>query len=340
MTRTHPQSASRKPGSARRPPVARWLQALACLAAVVALLTVLCVLRPPQRTQFWDAVFDTGHVLVFGLVALSASGFAAVTFPRAAPGWQYATGVVAALMLGCLVEVWQLWLPGRSFEFVDLANDLVGALAFPVLHAAWAPRQPLTGPHALRQRFVVLGALALLTASLVPLGLVSRDYRTRNLRFPVLLDFSGGWFERFVHAQASTLRTVPPPGGWPPLAAPRRVARIDCRPGPYPGLMLFDPYSDWRGYRVLELDLLLPDPRPVPFVLRVHDRMHDHSFQDRFNRQYLLPPGFQTVRVPLAEIRRGPLTRNLDMAAIAGLILFIPGAASPVTFYVGEIRLR
>ncbi len=154
----------------------------------------------------------------------------------------------------------------------------------------------------------------------------------------MLLQFSAPWYKSFIVTKNASVKAVPPPEEWP-AGSRLPVARIDCKPGQYPGLSLADPYPDWTGYDTLEIDILVPKIKSEVFVLRVHDRDHNQEHDDRFNRICPVVPGFQTLRFDLHDIQTGPRSRDLDMSSIAGAILFIVELDEPFTFYVGEMRL-
>jgi hypothetical protein len=295
--------------------------------------------HPPANTRFWDAVFDTGHIFVFGIIAILGLKIAETLYPHASRriGY-YVFGFTLSLGIGVAVEIWQLYDPVRTFEVVDLVNDLIGCAAFLMWHRAVE-----LGFRPPRARFqgvgLVVSAFALIILGLLPLARTWRDYGRRDAAFPVLMEFTGDWYWRFVWTKQARLKVTPPPAGWPRESGTQLVARVDAQRGQYPGLSVTEPYPDWRGYATLEIEVFSTSDGVEPFVLRVHDNQHNNEHNDRFNQNCPVHPGFQTLRFDLEEVRSGPTDRDLDMARIENLRLFISGLKNPLTFYVGQIRL-
>ena len=79
--------------------------------------------------------------------------------------------------------------------------------------------------------------------------------------------------------------------------------RLAYAPGSQPGLQLFEPASDWRGYHAVLLDVTNPGDRPLPLVLRIADATTNWATWDRLNRALTVPARSRiTVRVPMAEV--------------------------------------
>ena len=97
---------------------------------------------------------------------------------------------------------------------------------------------------------------------------------------------------------------------------------IELLPANFPGVSLTEPYPDWRTYRQLSVSLYSDYPEPFELVLRIHDRQHDHTYRDRFNRVLNIKPGANHFRLPLTEITHGPTGRTMQIEQIAGVILF------------------
>jgi VanZ family protein len=194
-----------------------------CLFVTVAtlMLAVLWGVHPPANTRFWDAVFDTGHIFVFGIIAILGLKIAETLYPHASRriGY-YVFGFTLSLGIGVAVEIWQLYDPVRTFEVVDLVNDLIGCAAFLMLH-----RAAELGFRPPRARFqgvgLVVSAFALIILGLLPLARTWRDYGRRDAAFPVLMEFTGDWYWRFVWTKQA--RPIP----WPErYGALSRLARI------------------------------------------------------------------------------------------------------------------
>lgn len=93
--------------------------------------------------------------------------------------------------------------------------------------------------------------------------------------------------------------------------------------GRFPGIVLEEVPPDWRPYRLLVLTVRNPGTMAATFTVRVHDAHHDQRHDDRFNRSFRIEAGTVGIfEIPLREIVAGPAHRPLDLAAVAGIVLF------------------
>lgn len=110
--------------------------------------------------------------------------------------------------------------------------------------------------------------------------------------------------------------------------------------GEYPGLVLDEVPADWRASRALAITVRNPGAAPASFTVRVHDATHDHSHDDRFNRTFQLAANSTgDFRIPLDDISGAPAGRSLDLAAVAGIIIFQAGPEAGPAISPVEIRL-
>jgi hypothetical protein len=123
---------------------------------------------------------------------------------------------------------------------------------------------------------------------------VSAAYVERNRVFPVIYD--GDWPTR---GEFMTLRGM----------------AIDFR----------NLYPNWRNYSTLSIDMDVLNNLPFQLTVRVHDKAHlkgSQPYSDRFNKQFDLYPGRNTIEIPLREIESGPTKRLMDLSRVDGLVLF------------------
>jgi VanZ family protein len=316
-------------------PLAR---ALVSALGILVPLWVLFRLEIPAPTLFWNALFDAGHAPLFGVIALSL-----LSLLRLSPHWAadsgarpYLAAFAAATALGGLTELVQLRDPLRYASWTDWLRDAAGAASF-LLAAAGCRKAPKITPLA-RTGALVLSIL-LLTVVAAPLVQVVGIYRERAAALPILCDFQSAWQERFLRAAGVDLRLVPPPEGWP-TSGPARVARLTFPPGRYPGFTLHEPYPDWGGYERLVVEVYSDVARTVPVAIRIHDRDHDHRYEDRFNRTLSVERGYHRWEIPLEEIRRAPTGRELDLRRVDGIIVFVPRNLETVRLDFGPLRLE
>lgn len=305
---------------------------------VAALLLLLAVLDKPARTLWWDAAFDGGHVPLFAAIALLVRAELASRRPDAV-GARTSWGAFAiAGLLGAAVEVVQAFTPHRAPSWVDLARDAAGAGAALLCWHAWAAAT--SARAASRGRAVALGlaGLTLIGAALADVAAAAVVVYQRARAMPTIVAFDGSRWERRILRLGRT--RVTPPGPAPAAGVPAGLARVDLRPGTYPGITIDEPYPDWRGHEALVFTVASDLDAPLALSLRVHDARHDNRYRDRFNTQFTVARGARTIRIPLDRVRRAPDRREMDLSRIRGVVIFASGLPQPTHFFIGPMRLE
>ena len=306
--------------------------AVALGAVSLLLLAALFLGGGPDdgQARSWKALWNLGHVATFVVWTLAALSFlprlAAMPWSRQA---RWVLGAGAALAL--LIEGLQSF-TAREASLVDVATSLVGAL----LALAFAsPAITRLAPR--RRRAVRLAAVTLLVASLAPLALALLDEALARRQFPVLSDFESPlerarWDSRADFA-ISDRRARHGHHALRVRFTTERYSTIGMRYFP----------RDWRGHAWLRFSIYNPQPRALALTLRIHDRRHvRHGMPhgDRFTRRLLLRPGWNDYRVSLAEVRRAPLGREMDLAQMAELAFYVSRQPRRVTLYFDHLRLE
>jgi hypothetical protein len=156
-----------------------------------------------------------------------------------------------------------------------------------------------------------LVALACIVFYFTPLVRMGVAYVHRNGQFPVLADFRSRIEQSWVVGYGVN----------------REIAdgalQVEFLAAQWPGVSLHEPMPDWRAFKVLVIDVENPDAERLPLSVRVHDRRHGRTYNDRFNRRFDMGPRERrTLRISLEDIRRGPRQRLMDMGHISDITLF------------------
>jgi hypothetical protein len=312
----------------------------ALLAA--ALLLFLFFGEASERTLFWNAFFDAGHVPLFGLLSLAALRLMRARFPTLAPSRAWWTSFGLMLVTGVATELLQVFQSNRDASVGDLARDAAGAGAF-LLGAAVFPRVAGGSSWAVTpraRRIAVAVSALLLLVSGFELAHAVAILAARRASLPTLYALDGSWWERhLVRPGASTLT---------PHARPRQLpegfveplARLDLKPALYPGVSLDEPYPDWRAYHRLAFTVVSDLDAPLKLTIRVHDAAHDQRYADRFNRTLTIAPGVNRIVIPLDDIRTAPDRREMDLSRIRGIVIFGYQLATPARVFLGPLRLE
>jgi hypothetical protein len=253
----------------------------------------------------------------------------------ARPPSAYAVAFILALAAGAATEGVQLFL-GRDASVTDFRNDAFGAAAGLLVYAAVAERQL---PHAVRGAAGVGGMVLLLLPSM-PLAVAMEAYSRRDAHYPRLMAFDTAADLYFITAQRARCRQTLIPARWAARTGERALL-VELGGEQWPGIDLFEPAPDWRGYDALVVDLVNPADRPLNLVLRVHDVDHDSEFTDRFNKEIVVPPLTRTsFRTPLAEIEAAPEGRRMDLGRIADVMVFAVAQSAGQELYLAGVWLE
>lgn len=304
---------------------------IVALASGVILILLLLHFGMATRSGIWYQTFyNTVHVPLFGIVGIGVFALAGYRWQDDIRRQVVATAL-AVIALAVASEFAQI-ATARNASTLDLLIDVLAASSFVML--AMAASKSIGLGRRERRRLGLAGAVLLLVL-LSPLIVVSAACLDRNHRFPVLISFETPFdrlFARPRNAELTRVRNDNASGG--------HSARVRLRDGRWPGVAFGDLWPDWSGYGTLVADLMVIDDQPLIMNIRIHDRMHNNRFDDRYNRQFRLEPGPNQLRIPIADIEAAPATRTMDIEEISNLVIFSdPGNAGRL-FEIDEIRIE
>ena len=273
-------------------------------------------------------LWNLGHIGYFALLIWLLAQIPAI---RRASRWRQWGGLLLlSLLLGVGIELLQYGTT-RNPDMGDVSRDLAGAL----LMLAFYP--PLSAFRQRRLRLALRSlALLVLLIHLAPISIALLDESIARHQFPVLSDFETP-FEIDRWGGNGNLTVADLPDG-------SRALRIALKTTLYSGAGMDYLPSDWRGYQTLNLVFFNPDATALGMTLRVHDRQHEqgpHAYatQDRFNRHFVLKPGWNKISVALAQIRHAPRGRLMDLSQIRDISFFTTRLPHPRVIYLERIYL-
>jgi VanZ family protein len=294
------------------------------VSLLVGTATLLFMRLPVPPTYAGRTIENAGHMPVFFLVTCGLLMVLRNDFKFEGPRLYALAGLIGA-SLGFVTEVIQRPL-SRDASWEDVFSDTVGAVCALSVYALFDRR-------ARMPRFTwlvaLVAALACVTFYVTPLVRMAVAYVHRNGQFPVLADFSSA-VEPFWTVGYGTNR-----------ARKGDALEVEFVGGPWPGVSLHEPVSDWSAYRTLLIDVENPDTVKLEFTVRVHDRGHWQTYSDRFNRHFELGAGERRVlRIDLADVARAPKGRRMDMRQISNIALFrdAPGGARRMRIYTMRLE--
>jgi VanZ family protein len=304
-------------------------------AAILFFLLLVVFAGFHEPTRFAHALQKLAHPVTFGAIALLF-----VTLPRHETPRRFGSYVVAfalTVLCGAGTEVAQAFV-ARDPSLLDVLRDALGASAALAGFATLVPGADARGRGAWR----VMGALFAFVGFAImvaPISICLAAYAHRDLHYPTLLEACSPLDRYFLSGGGANVKVVPSTG---PTTSPCGSAlRVEFGAAPYAGISVDEPYPDWRTAHTLILNLRNPGDSDLSLVLRVHDRAHNHHFEDRFNREFTLPARERIeIALPIAEIEHAPAGRLMDLSQIAGVIVFRDRGTLVGSFEVERILLR
>lgn len=279
---------------------------------------------PLAPTYAGRTIENAGHTPLFFLVTLGVV-YTMRDHPRFRGAGLYALAGMIGAGAGFLSEVIQKPL-ARDASWEDVVADTIGVVCALAVYALFDRRLKLRVWQRIGVIAIVLSCVAIF---LLPLVRMTRAYVHRNGQFPVLADF---------HSRIELYWTLS-------IGVNREIVDnaldVELVAEEFPGVSFHEPVPDWRRFKTLVIDLENPDSEPLNLGVRVHDRQHKRTFNDRFNRRFPLKAGERRIlRIPLEDIRHGPRQRLMDMAHISDITLFRGGPAGSRKLRVYSLRLE
>lgn len=311
----------------------------ALLAAVFFLMLFLDRFGFNRQSQFWQAARNFGHAPLFGVIAIVILWLLQLSFGRrTSVFFQYSVALIATAGLGALSEYMQFFTQ-RDADVMDLVFDLAGAVSFLAVYFSVDPRLP-DREHKFQRRYrwrLRIAALVILMTAAIPTFIGAAADLHRRMTFPELYTFSGYLEDQYLETKFASVEYVEPPTGW--SGHDSQVARVTFDTSQYPGLAFKGPFPDWSDYQSLKLDVFSPADSTMSVYVMVKD-YKAAPYDDRYTGMFEIGPGYNTIRIPLADIKNAPEYRQLDLAAIYVIHFFIIEPKQPVVLYLDDFFLE
>ncbi len=120
----------------------------------------------------------------------------------------------------------------------------------------------------------------------------------------------------------------------------RYSLRVTLPPGRYPGVNFREFPEDWSGRNYLKMDVLNPSGRKLILHIRIDDQESGWGYANRFDRNFPLEPGMNSISIPIDSLKTNRGSRPLDLRRIKKMIVFIPNNSETRTIHMDSIRLE
>ena len=304
--------------------------------AVIFIVTVFIIVMLffpiSADSLWWRQALNSGHTFLFLFIS-----FALYHQLRAIPRlsdtraiYIYLLVMLTGILLGGLIELLQGYFYSelqRESSAGDFYNDIFGIISGLALVA-------FTHQRKLRNKFFsILFSVLFLLLGTSPLLQLSWDGIQQYVAMPFVTQMDKSWSKSFVRLhQVELLSTSKNQGvNW---------YRLQFNRAKYPGISIIEPVQDWRSYKKLRFDVISENKHDVALVLRVNDDKHNQNYDDRFNREIIIHPGLNEISINLAEVKEGPVGRELDMSRVADVKLFMIDVKETIYLDMNDMHLE
>ena len=314
---------------------------IALLAALIIIILILIFGALPDINLFWNEVQNSGHTFLFIPITLLTLLLLqdTATFFKKKSFTLYITTFFISLLIGIAIELLQLITHGDASK-IDVIRDIAGIIVGLSLYASMdtihqtyhlkSEKKKITG--------IIMLSFCVFTASMLPLAFLSAAYVQRAAAFPIIADLTANWIQPFLRLKNATINL--PENNEIKTNLNDHLARIDFKPGIYPGISIIETSPDWSAYKTLTIMIYSELIQPFNLTLRIHDDQHNYAYTDRFNTKLTVHNGMNHYRIPLEEIMKAPVNREMNMMRIREIILFSAQPVVKLHFYVSTMRLE
>ena len=118
----------------------------------------------------------------------------------------------------------------------------------------------------------------------------------------------------------------------------QKSLKLKLYPSSYPGVVLHKFNPDWSKYNTLKFDIYNQQEAPLRMAIRIDD-IKNPSYDDRYNHPITLNPGMNHISIPLNSLHTTGTDRNINLANVQRVILFLVQPKGKRTIYLDNVRL-
>ena len=295
---------------------------------VLLAVTALFLLSLPSDNLWLRELFNAGHTVLFFIISFVLYSLLHDSQRFSGIKIIYLLVVLIGLLFGVTIELLQGFLQ-RESSIDDIYRDFLGLMSgISVLALSRQASMPdKTVLIILSSGFLFIGMFSFLQISL--------HYVQRSDAFPLIIEFEKKWSTSFMRFNNAVLLVDANTEG-----SKSEMFRVRFDAGSYPGISIIEPEKNWLPFNTLHFNVFSNNVADIALILRIHDKIHNQDYDDRFNRSFNIRPGLNEIAVKLNEVQNGPAQRKLDLANIAGITLFMVDLESSVFLEVNNIFLN
>jgi len=285
-----------------------------------------------HSSRSFQAAWDLGHIVFFTLATIWCMSILKSRVKKWSLPSLFFSFFGVVFLIGITIEFIQTYSDSRTPDMLDVARNQLGCLLAFAFFVHTKERSK--SPRFLR--WMQGTALILLLLALWPLTSAVVDEQIAQHQFPVLADFETPFErERWVNVHQLHQETEIVRHG-------KHAMRVQLSTNKYSGTSLFYFPGNWAGYHALHCSVYNVQSTPLSLTLRIHDvehKQHGSRFADRYNKTFVLQPGWNDLVIDLKQVENAPKGRKMDMQHIEGMGLFVVQQAQPVEIILDHVFL-
>lgn len=284
--------------------------------------------------RLYQAIWNLGHLVFFLLLTWLLLTQTILNKKK----WliMLLASVSVSLVLGGLIEVAQYSI-GRYMELQDLLLDVLGGVLGFLVVASGLPqaRRPVWLNSSLIYYSLVT---AVILMALYPVFKIVLDGFHIKANLPIVANFEseaelGRWGMKHVsHFEIDEQL----------FSEGESSLFVQYTQGEYPAVTLEYLAANWLSYVNFNFSIHNDQQDELLIELKIFDRVHrqnGYAYDDRYNQELLLKPGWNEFQIPLIKIYKAPLNRDMDLQEMSGISLFINKPDEPKSIHLDNFYL-
>ena len=116
--------------------------------------------------------------------------------------------------------------------------------------------------------------------------------------------------------------------------------KVMLPPGQYPGINFREVREDWSKTNFFKMDVFNPSEERFNFHVRIDDHKSGWEYAHRFDTDFELKPGVNSISIPMDSIKTNINHCPLNKKRIKRMMVFIVNNTKPRELYFDNIRLE
>ncbi len=275
----------------------------------------------------YKSLWNIGHILFFSLFPLLF-----LFYKRISSNYliHCLLALAITMILGAIIELLQNGFQ-RMPDTIDLFRNIIGVMA--CIFFLLPTRKTISKSILL---IMQSGTVVLIGLQIFPVIIAFTDEYIARRKFPELSGFQ-------------TPLEIQRGSGGADFIIDERIKqtgkasmRVFLNTNKYSGVGLLYFPKNWEGFSYFQFAVFNPSSEDILITCRIHDKRHteqDQRYEDRFNRTFSIPQGWNTITVSLKDIRHAPKNRQMNMNEIRNVGFFATSLPYQKIIYIDDVKL-